>query len=399
MPRKRIQDRIIFNTNDKLNILIESDHKCAHCGKRLSIRKESGFTIEHVIPLNKGGTNDRKNLIALCEDCNQEKSDDIIMPKDYYPYLPQKKLDEITELFKEYIRTTEWFDETTLFQLDRFKIDVQFLVRKGQRRTPVVGHGTAEVQKVKREDAFNWLYAYTAHLAPGDKGLMVTSEKQIDTPYYKIMYQNKDILLFTTYVSHPDEEDLLETPDAHSKIRLDIFINPELKDRGETTDWMLWTIVYQLSKAIQHTLVCTAPISLIDLIITSPQSDKKAKRMYKYAVYQNDFSLGLVSSKTHENQVDGYTLGVFLTLFQGTRTDFIDFSNKYGLTKQEFNDPKSEKAQKMERELRKTMDTRIDETISQEQKPRKPKPHKNHAKANARKKHKHKLKTERNLYG
>ena len=290
-------------------------------------------------------------------------------------------------------------DETTLFQLDRFKIDVQFLVRKGQRRTPVVGHGTAEVQKVKREDAFNWLYAYTAHLAPGDKGLMVTSEEQIDTPYYKIVYQNKDILLFTTYVSPPSEKELQESPDAHSTIRLDIFINPELKDSGETTDWMLWTIVYQLSRAIQHTLVCSAPISLIDLIITSPQSDKKAKRMYKYAMYQNDFTLGLISCKSYENQVDGYTLGVLLTLFQGTRTEFIDLSNKYGLTKQEFNDPESEKAQKMERELRKTMDNRIDETISQEQKPRKPKPHKNHAKANARKKHKHKLKIERNPYG
>jgi 5-methylcytosine-specific restriction endonuclease McrA len=45
--------------------------KCAHpwCVKRLT----SGYHVDHVIPLSRGGSNDRKNLALLCQPCNNQK--------------------------------------------------------------------------------------------------------------------------------------------------------------------------------------------------------------------------------------------------------------------------------------------------------------------------------------
>lgn len=41
---------------------------CSHVGKE-------GLTIDHIVPVSKGGTNDPKNLQAMCFDCNNQKGD------------------------------------------------------------------------------------------------------------------------------------------------------------------------------------------------------------------------------------------------------------------------------------------------------------------------------------
>lgn len=43
---------------------------CFRCG---SSRKPEDLTIDHVIPVSAGGTNDFKNLRVMCNRCNQEK--------------------------------------------------------------------------------------------------------------------------------------------------------------------------------------------------------------------------------------------------------------------------------------------------------------------------------------
>ena len=46
--------------------------KCALCGKFVRFDQ---FTIDHIIPLAKGGTNDRNNLQCTCKRCNAMKQD------------------------------------------------------------------------------------------------------------------------------------------------------------------------------------------------------------------------------------------------------------------------------------------------------------------------------------
>lgn len=48
--------------------------RCVYCGARLSLKV--GFShIDHVLPVNQGGDNERDNLQLLCPGCNVRKSD------------------------------------------------------------------------------------------------------------------------------------------------------------------------------------------------------------------------------------------------------------------------------------------------------------------------------------
>jgi 5-methylcytosine-specific restriction endonuclease McrA len=53
-------------------ILKAQNHRCAYC--RTKLRKGRSTHIDHIIPLARGGSNDRKNLQALCSTCNTTKS-------------------------------------------------------------------------------------------------------------------------------------------------------------------------------------------------------------------------------------------------------------------------------------------------------------------------------------
>lgn len=55
------------------------DHRCLCCGKRRVL------TVDHVVPVTKGGSNLIQNLQPLCRPCNSRKNDQTI---DYRPTLP-----------------------------------------------------------------------------------------------------------------------------------------------------------------------------------------------------------------------------------------------------------------------------------------------------------------------
>ena len=84
MDEKYLQTRRKFSVEEKKKILLKTDCKCGHCGKKQS---EYDTTIDHIIPLDKGGLNDEYNLIALCEKCNNEKANFLYRVQDYYPHV------------------------------------------------------------------------------------------------------------------------------------------------------------------------------------------------------------------------------------------------------------------------------------------------------------------------
>ncbi|MEA5512839.1 HNH endonuclease [Nodularia sp. UHCC 0506] len=47
-------------------------YQCQSCGKT---KLETNLTIDHIIPLARGGQNDLSNLHTLCFTCNQQKTD------------------------------------------------------------------------------------------------------------------------------------------------------------------------------------------------------------------------------------------------------------------------------------------------------------------------------------
>lgn len=71
-PRK-VAQKFIGKKNVR-EFIFNRDKKCLRCG---SVNK---LTIDHIIPITKGGVNKLSNLQALCKSCNSIKSNNY---KDY----------------------------------------------------------------------------------------------------------------------------------------------------------------------------------------------------------------------------------------------------------------------------------------------------------------------------
>ena len=56
----------------RLMILARDRNACVYCTTALS---EDNFFLDHLVPVAKGGTNRKHNLVAACEVCNRRRSD------------------------------------------------------------------------------------------------------------------------------------------------------------------------------------------------------------------------------------------------------------------------------------------------------------------------------------
>ena len=68
----------------KKNIYLRDNHKCQYCNIKVTDKTAS---IDHVIPVSKGGKSRWDNLSTACRRCNSAKSDSIIQPNNQ-PYRP-----------------------------------------------------------------------------------------------------------------------------------------------------------------------------------------------------------------------------------------------------------------------------------------------------------------------
>ena len=67
------------NTSIKMRLLWEHGNRCAICGKK--IRCYDDLTLDHIIPIAKGGRKEISNCQLAHKYCNSHKSDK--MPYDY----------------------------------------------------------------------------------------------------------------------------------------------------------------------------------------------------------------------------------------------------------------------------------------------------------------------------
>ena len=122
-------ERIKFEYYDKRRVLEKSEGKCAHCGRPLTIKDT---TVDHAIPISKGGTNDFDNLVALCDTCNSEKDDDIINPAAYFKYLKDEHKETLRTLHNAYCEDVSWLTPKQYIRED--KIEIKYLADSGVLR-------------------------------------------------------------------------------------------------------------------------------------------------------------------------------------------------------------------------------------------------------------------------
>lgn len=74
---KRRQAPGTFTADEWIALLERYDYRCLACG-----RDGVPLTIDHIIPLSKGGMNIISNIQPLCWECNQSKFTEIINYKE-----------------------------------------------------------------------------------------------------------------------------------------------------------------------------------------------------------------------------------------------------------------------------------------------------------------------------
>lgn len=69
-----------FTTEEWQELCAQCGYRCACCGE------QKPLTVDHVIPVSKGGGNDISNIQPLCKNCNSSKGIKVI---DYRPALSE----------------------------------------------------------------------------------------------------------------------------------------------------------------------------------------------------------------------------------------------------------------------------------------------------------------------
>jgi 5-methylcytosine-specific restriction endonuclease McrA len=68
--RAKLKDAGTYTNEEWKDRLLEYNHCCAYCYKPFPVEE---LTIDHMIPLSRGGTNTIDNIVPACKPCNSRK--------------------------------------------------------------------------------------------------------------------------------------------------------------------------------------------------------------------------------------------------------------------------------------------------------------------------------------
>lgn len=120
--RRKVEDREALTEDQKMTIARKSDDRCAWCGKKVFFGY--GATVDHFVPIKKGGTNEMQNLVMMCEICNKKKSSRLIAPTVAARYLKEGPKKELEQYIDAYLDRYEYTSRGNLFSFDVYPICV-----------------------------------------------------------------------------------------------------------------------------------------------------------------------------------------------------------------------------------------------------------------------------------
>lgn len=231
--RSKVEDRTPFPWSVKEPLLKETKGLCAHCGVQLD--RYTNLSVDHFIPLSKGGTNDPDNLTVLCDDCNTKKSD-MILPTMWYPYLEKKKKKQMGAGLIQYMNKTDYLSEDNLVPMDIFRIEscIEAVKRNRAIRMPVYIYG----MRMERDDAFAWLMEYKRSLAYRDQGSMFTKPADFKTPAFMLKKGDIKVALVNPWIFREwDDEKKL----YYNTVKIDWFFSPKIPDKNYIPEMLAYT--------------------------------------------------------------------------------------------------------------------------------------------------------------
>ena len=205
--RHQVEERELFTDVERERIAKKSDHKCVWCGKEVYFGY--GATIDHFIPLKKGGTNDPQNLTMMCTDCNQKKGSKIFPWNIVAKYLKPEYQKELGDYFDEYTKKYDYVSRGNLMECDAYEL------------TLIPGQIMSSIRKRKKHPS-------------------KSSERLIDNLYNR----SSNIMLVRAY---PDDEDRLV--EYYSKyLKKYGYLTSEEAARNNIKFWMRFGVIYYVER-------------------------------------------------------------------------------------------------------------------------------------------------------
>lgn len=115
----------------RYQVLKESGGRCALCGVT---KKDSPLDVDHIIPRNRGGSNDMSNLQVLCSKCNRSKRDKD--DTDFRNGPPNDKVESCIFCSKEIVTRSIADNGPVLAIEDKYPVTPGHLLVIPQRHTP-----------------------------------------------------------------------------------------------------------------------------------------------------------------------------------------------------------------------------------------------------------------------
>lgn len=200
MERVKIENRRRFTPAEKSAIMYKSGNKCSHCGCKLN---GDHLTIEHVIPLDKGGTNDFGNLVALCKTCNTMKDNFVCHPAEFYKYVDGLYMDELIFNQNKYYSDFNWQTPTNFFPEELKLFDIPMIIgtpsfrqqrKKGLKNASI--KTTCILHKAVYSDLDNIYYYLKKYEAKYNKGL--SADEKTDVKDFISNYFDNGAIYFLT---------------------------------------------------------------------------------------------------------------------------------------------------------------------------------------------------------
>jgi 5-methylcytosine-specific restriction protein A len=77
------------NAQIRLKVFSRDKYRCVECGK------SAHLTIDHILPISKGGTDELNNLQTMCDGCNQRKANITLTWKEkLFPFIKKHDLEK-----------------------------------------------------------------------------------------------------------------------------------------------------------------------------------------------------------------------------------------------------------------------------------------------------------------